>query len=141
MLRARLLPMHCCLQLIPELVRAVGCQVCSRLTQLLWVVDVDFQPCERVFACARQRPIMCVSVVLSATCIASRAAGLLHYQQNRDCARTAKYTISYNSDDPQTVNQAIVSIQDSVVHPRVTAAGGQPQVLTLPSLLPSPCSV
>lgn len=38
-----------------------------------------------------------------------RTAGLLHYQQNRDCGRTAKYTISYNSDDPQTVNQAIVS--------------------------------
>jgi hypothetical protein len=37
-------------------------------------------------------------------------AGLLHYQQNRDCSRTAKYTISYNSDDPQTVNQAIVSL-------------------------------
>ena len=43
------------------------------------------------------------------TAIRLFAAGLLHYQQNRDCARTAKYTISYNSDDPQTVNQAIVS--------------------------------
>lgn len=42
------------------------------------------------------------------TAIRLFAAGLLHYQQNRDCARTAKYTISYNSDDPQTVNQAIV---------------------------------
>lgn len=32
--------------------------------------------------------------------------GLLHYQQNRDCKASAVYTISYNADDPGTVNQA-----------------------------------
>lgn len=32
--------------------------------------------------------------------------GLLHYQQNRDCRNIAKFTISYNADDPGTVNQA-----------------------------------
>jgi hypothetical protein len=51
----------------------------------------------------------CAQACPSSHASTESAAGLLHYQQNRDCSRTAKYTISYNSDDPQTVNQAIVS--------------------------------